>query len=305
MTNETKPPAVPCGAERVLELSFEDLRATNKARCESAFHQVDEWKPWEWSNAMSGEVGETCAELLTLVTALSAHAGAVSNLTKKMNRVWPANQFKQNWNKPEDQRLDELAERVAGEVADVVIYADLLLTSIGQSLAASVVEKFNAKSDEIGSSVRLRSWDALQAAPASPPLSDELRRIVDVIDRNLNYRRGQRPVGWRDLLAFVDKLAALRAAPGEIGTEQLCDALADAELPVCATHLDAEFVCPECFKAELRAAPGAGREKGNDEAKETESLHPVRIAERRHEAAEEEVFTLPNAKAVGSLHEER
>jgi hypothetical protein len=136
-------------------LSFDDLQATNKARCEGAFHQVDEWKPWEWSNAMAGEVGETCAELLALVTALSAHAGAVANLTKKMNRVWPANQFKQNWNRPEDQRLEELADRVASETADVVIYADLLLTSIGRSLGRAVVAKFNSKSDEIGSPVKL------------------------------------------------------------------------------------------------------------------------------------------------------
>lgn len=136
-------------------LTFDELQRTNRLRCEAAFHQVDKWKPWEWSNAMNGEVGETCAELLALVTALSAHAGAVANITKKMNRVWPANQFKQNWNKPEDQRLDELAERVSGEVADVVIYADLLLTSIGRSLGAAIVEKFNAKSDEIGSAVKL------------------------------------------------------------------------------------------------------------------------------------------------------
>ncbi len=123
-------------------LSFDELARTNKERCEAAFHRVDEWKPWEWSNAMAGEVGEAC------------------NLTKKMNRIWPANQFIQNWNKPEDQRIEELAERVAEEVADTVIYADLLLTSMGRSLGEEVQRKFNSKSDEIGSQIKLRASGA-------------------------------------------------------------------------------------------------------------------------------------------------
>lgn len=30
-----------------------------------------------------------------------------------------------------------------------------------------------------------------------------LRRIVDIIDRNLNYRPGQRPLGWSELVALL------------------------------------------------------------------------------------------------------
>ncbi len=118
-------------------LTFDALRTANVKRCETAFHSVAAWAPWEWSNAMAGECGEAC------------------NLTKKMNRVWPANQFIQNWNKPEDQRMAELEARLAEEIADVVIYADLLAARIGRSLAECVVQKFNAKSDEIGSPVKL------------------------------------------------------------------------------------------------------------------------------------------------------
>lgn len=120
-----------------MDLTFDELRAINKARCEAAFHEVDAWKPWEWSNAMAGECGEAC------------------NITKKMNRIWPANQFKQSWNKPEDQRMAELEARLADELADVVIYADLLATRIGRSLGDCVREKFNTKSDEIGSPIKL------------------------------------------------------------------------------------------------------------------------------------------------------
>lgn len=144
-------------------LSFDDLRRVNKLRCETAFHQVDEWKPWEWSNAMAGEVGEACAEGLTLLSAITARAGGVCNLTKKMARVWPANQFKQNWNKPEDQRISELEDKLANELADVVIYADLLATRIGRSLGDCVRQKFNEKSDEIGSPIKLAEA-ALQPA---------------------------------------------------------------------------------------------------------------------------------------------
>jgi len=137
-------------------LTFDELRDTNKARCEAAFHQVEAWKPWEWSNAMAGEVGEACAEGFALLTALSARCGAACNITKKMNRIWPANQFKQNWNKPEDQRMAELEAKLADELADVVIYADLLATRIGRSLGDCVRDKFNAKSDEIGSLIKLQ-----------------------------------------------------------------------------------------------------------------------------------------------------
>jgi NTP pyrophosphatase (non-canonical NTP hydrolase) len=118
-------------------LTFATLKATNTERCERAFHQVDQWLPWEWSNAMAGECGEAC------------------NITKKMARVWPANQFKQNWNKPEDQRLADLEERLAREIGDVVIYADLLATRIGRRLEDCIRDSFNSKSDEIGSPVKL------------------------------------------------------------------------------------------------------------------------------------------------------
>lgn len=138
------------------DLSFEELRETNLARLAAAWPTEDPWEPWDWTNAIAGEVGEACAEGLALLTALSAKAGVAANLTKKMNRVWPAGQFTQSWNKPEDQRIEELSERLAGELADVVIYADLLASKLGRSLGDCVRQKFNHKSDEIGSLVKLR-----------------------------------------------------------------------------------------------------------------------------------------------------
>ena len=118
-------------------MTFEEFQRVNKARCEAAAQSIDGWLPSQWSNAMAGEAGEAC------------------NITKKMDRIWPANQFKQSWNKPEDQRMSELEDRLALELGDVVIYADLLATRIGRSLGDCVRESFNRKSDEIGSSFKL------------------------------------------------------------------------------------------------------------------------------------------------------
>jgi NTP pyrophosphatase (non-canonical NTP hydrolase) len=118
-------------------ITFEELRIANKLRCETCFHKVDEWKPWEWTNAIAGECGEAC------------------NLTKKMNRIWPANQYIQNWNKPEDQRMEELINRMLDEIADMVIYADLLMSSVNKNLADAIKKKFNEKSDEINSIIKL------------------------------------------------------------------------------------------------------------------------------------------------------
>lgn len=138
-----------------MKLSFEDLRQANQDRLKAAWPAEDPWGPWDWTNAMVGEVGEACCEGLALLTALSAKAGATANLTKKMHRVWPAGQFQTEWNKTEDQRIDELTDRLAAELADVVIYADLLASKLGRSLESCIKDKFNTKSDEIGSTVKL------------------------------------------------------------------------------------------------------------------------------------------------------
>ena len=118
-------------------LSFDEFRETNRARCEEMAQPLDGWLPSQWSNAMAGEVGEAC------------------NITKKMDRIWPANQFKQSWNKPEDQRMEELRERLKREIGDVVIYADLLASREGLTLEECVRTAFNEKSVEIGSHRRV------------------------------------------------------------------------------------------------------------------------------------------------------
>jgi len=94
------------------QLSFARLRSANVNRTADAFHPVHEWSPTDWATAMAGECGEAC------------------NLVKKLRRGEDIN--------PRD---------IAHELADLVIYADLLAARLDIDLGAAVVEKFNIVSD--------------------------------------------------------------------------------------------------------------------------------------------------------------
>jgi NTP pyrophosphatase (non-canonical NTP hydrolase) len=103
-----------------MSLNFDELRDANVRRCEDVFHVLDEWSLTDWGCAMAGEVGEAC------------------NLIKKRRRG-------------EEIDSDDIAE----EVADVVIYADLLLARLGKDLGEAVRAKFNKVSQRRGSQIRL------------------------------------------------------------------------------------------------------------------------------------------------------
>ena len=101
-------------------MKFEELSKANLTRREQSFHPLKDWSPSDWSNAMAGKCGEVC------------------NLTKKLLRG-------------EDIQPHEIGR----EIADSVIYADLLAQRIGMSLGDLVKKTFNKKSEEVGSDVRL------------------------------------------------------------------------------------------------------------------------------------------------------
>lgn len=101
-------------------LGFDRLRSANVQRCEDVFHQLDSWSPTDWACAAAGEMGEAC------------------NLIKKLRRG-------------EDISLTD----VGYELADTVIYLDLLAARLGINLGEAVREKFNIVSDRRGSEVRL------------------------------------------------------------------------------------------------------------------------------------------------------
>jgi NTP pyrophosphatase (non-canonical NTP hydrolase) len=110
-------------------LTFRELREANRTRCENTFHPIDAWSPTDWACAMAGEVGEACNEV------------------KKLRRLDGAD--------ASEEKRDELVQKIGHELADTVIYADLLAERLGIDLGDAVREKFNIVSESRGSSIRL------------------------------------------------------------------------------------------------------------------------------------------------------
>lgn len=113
-------------------LSFARLSHTNLQRCEDVFHKIEVWTPTDWACAFAGEAGEVC------------------NQVKKLRRLDDAD-------KPIDtpERREMLKASIAMELADAVIYADLLASRLGINLADAVTMKFNLVSQERDSTIRL------------------------------------------------------------------------------------------------------------------------------------------------------
>jgi NTP pyrophosphatase (non-canonical NTP hydrolase) len=109
------------------KLTFGDLKSSNLRRCEAAFHKLMEWTPTDWACAMAGEAGEAC------------------NLIKKLRRLDGADKAL------DSPKLRAAIVRKAGEeLADVVIYVDLLAARLGLDLGSEVRKKFNKVSKKRG-----------------------------------------------------------------------------------------------------------------------------------------------------------
>jgi NTP pyrophosphatase (non-canonical NTP hydrolase) len=105
----------------VSELRFDELRRENVDRCHrwhGDFPDGD-WTGADWSNAMCGEAGEAANVVKKLRRHETGHPGA------------------------EDMGPLGLVQALANELADVVIYADLLAAKYGIDLGQAVVDKFN------------------------------------------------------------------------------------------------------------------------------------------------------------------
>ena len=114
-------------------LDLSELRKANTLRCERDWkHSLNGWSVAEWGNATAGELGEAC------------------NVAKKMLR-WDHNIRTELAEKSREEYKADLAD----EIADTLIYLDLWSASEGIDLAEAVRRKFNQKSDEIGSSVKI------------------------------------------------------------------------------------------------------------------------------------------------------
>lgn len=118
-------------------LSFRDLEKQNMSRARRLHKNFpfdtapDGWSISDWSNAMCGEAGEA------------------ANIVKKMRRL--------DIGIPRDGATDrpELVHKLGLELADVIIYADLLATKCGIDLAEAIREKFNLVSEREGTPEKL------------------------------------------------------------------------------------------------------------------------------------------------------
>jgi len=120
-------------------LSFAQMRVVNAARSK-AWHgrggkvrKQDEWNAADWSNAMCGEAGEV--------------ANAVKKLRRLQTRIVSSKGPK---------TIEEAKAEIAKEMADTVLYLDLLADHLGIDLGAAVIAKFNEISDREGFPHRLR-----------------------------------------------------------------------------------------------------------------------------------------------------
>ena len=135
------------------QLSFETLRKANIARLPQFKNKQGEpchppdgsgdWTPAQWLQAMIGELGE------------------YANLQKKIER----GDFSY-------VELEKVRKDLAHELADVMIYFDLLCNCLDMDLGTAVVEKFNIVSERVKSSIRLegKAGQGVVAIDTAAPL---------------------------------------------------------------------------------------------------------------------------------------
>jgi len=119
-SGSTSPP------EGATPLTFADLAMVNLSRARRwhpGFPDDDDWNGADWSNAMCGETGEA------------------ANVVKKLRRMETGHEG----TRPLDETV--LHKALADELADVVIYADLLAAKYGLDLGIAVIAKFNEVSE--------------------------------------------------------------------------------------------------------------------------------------------------------------
>ena len=113
-------------------LTWQNLRAANVARLMRWHKDSDSWTGADWSNAMCGEAGEA-ANVVKKLRRHETHIGASYNTPPK----------------------HDLMVMLAMELADTIIYADLLAHHYGINLEGAIIAKFNKVSLDQGFPERL------------------------------------------------------------------------------------------------------------------------------------------------------
>lgn len=144
---ETKP-----GCDTVESITLWELRQANLARNDLIFHKLEAWSPTDWGCALAGEVGELC------------------NFLKKLKREQGKPLTRESLD-----RIRQLQLAAAKEIADVLIYLDLLAARIGVQLDTATVEKFNEVSKKYSSDIFLDLRDIV--TPDASLAAFGIRRI--------------------------------------------------------------------------------------------------------------------------------
>lgn len=110
-------------------LTFKKLAAVNYARCRR-WHKSEDLSDWsisDWACAMAGEAGEIC------------------NAVKKLRRL-EDNLLSKNAKGREIKSYEHAKKKIGEEIADTVLYLNLLAIRLGLNLEEEVVKKFNSVS---------------------------------------------------------------------------------------------------------------------------------------------------------------
>lgn len=139
-----------------MSLTFQELRDVSAERNKHwhpGFTTGDDgWTKGDWSNALQGEVGEAIEALFFLAESsakLVIASGRAGNYVKKLRR------YEENINGTNDPPVEKLYENIGAELADVVLYADLLANKLGIDLEGALKKKFNSVSRKMDFPQRL------------------------------------------------------------------------------------------------------------------------------------------------------
>lgn len=120
------------------DLTFSSLSRANKRRCETIFHPIDAWSMTDWMTAVAGEVGEAANGIKK---ARRAEGLFEADLDDSMLGL----DFPYDNAEPDNDPARYITGRelIGYELADAVIYIDLLCQRLDIDLGEMVTRKFN------------------------------------------------------------------------------------------------------------------------------------------------------------------
>src|SRR5438874_1145415 len=111
------------------DLTFRALARANRERCEAIFHPIDAWTMTDWMTAVAGEVGEA-ANMIKKARRAEGKTEAQLDPDSDVGLDFPYD----NADEHDPARYITGREFIGYELADAVIYIDLLCQRLGVDL---------------------------------------------------------------------------------------------------------------------------------------------------------------------------